>query len=438
MTPDDTKVNAAETITGLEGRVLAARDIGGILFFDVLAQNRRVKLLCRRDETAAEAFARIRATKRNDYCRFAVRECAGELHIVDQSETLERTEGGTWPEERLQALRAYSLLLDRLRLRLGEHGFAEVRLPAIHPGAHKKEAFLTNFFGKSARLTTSNALYLNVYTAQLGRAYSLQRCFRAEPSKTNRHLAEFDMLEVAAVNETITSVMAALEGLIKDVVGDFARSEFASAMAIDAKAVTAAPFPVIDYRELAARYCFGGKGLGQREREIAERGPLFVVHFPRSLGSWMAKPVDGEHTLSFNLLLPGVGEAAEGNEKQTDMALLRQKLKRANIESQLGWYLRMMPYTNFSLSGFGLGVERLFMWLFGCTNIRQIHLFYRDMTFSETHPHDDGAVTTDITGITSINGITTCMEMNDDISEKHYSGNRLAQKHGCRDERKKD
>ena len=126
-----------------------------------------------------------------------------------------------------------------------------------------------------------------------------------------------------------------------------------------------------------------GKGLGKHERTIAANGPVFVTNFPRSIASWTARPVDENHARSFNLLLPGVGETAEGAERQTRQDWMAQKIKLAGVEEQLRWYPAMMPYTDFQLTSMGLGVERLAMWLFGCSNIRDLKPIYRDTGFSE-------------------------------------------------------
>jgi len=370
------------TIT-VQGRVLRFRNLGGILFIDVLSDDHEMRLVCRKDYTDIKDFTQLIKVKKNDFVCFEVDNAENEQQIVRLYNHIPKIQDAFWSEEQIEIIKAYAYLINLLREYSLRNGYLEVRLPSIHYGQNKGEVFSFDFFQHPARLTSSNALFLNAYAVQLSKVFSLQKCFRAESSHTNRHLAEFDLFEVAMINYDLKSCMAEIELLIRFVVREFSKSDFAHMMRVDAGLISRSSFPVFEYEQLEDRYELDNKGLGKYDREIATNQPAFVINFPREIASWMAKPLDNRYSLSFNLLVPLVGEIAEGNEKQTNLELLSKKFKMAKIATQLGWYTRMMPYSDFPLAGFGIGVERLLMWILGLKNIRQINPIYRDTGFSE-------------------------------------------------------
>lgn len=368
----------------IQGRVSKIRNLGGIIFIEILSTNMELSLICEQDSIESEEFYKIKQIRNNDYCDFIVTSLDNrEMRILKVLNHIRKQKGSLWTNEQIDILRAYAYLLHLLRQYSINNGFTEVRLPSIHYGQQKKDVFALDFFGQPARLTSSNSLFLNIYAAQLSKAFSLQKCFRAEPSHTNRHLAEFDLFEIAMINYDLNNCMAQLEDIIKFIVSEFSESDFRSLVQIDTDLILQSKFPIVEYHQLDEKYNLGNEGLGKYDRKITTLLPTFVINFPRGIASWMAKPLNDKYTLSFNLLVPIVGELAEGNEKQTNRELLLKKFELANVEAQLSWYANMMPYSDFTLSGFGLGVERLLMWIMGLKNIRQINPVYRDMQFSE-------------------------------------------------------
>lgn len=374
----------------IEGRVLTLRDLGGILFIKILTDNQKIELVCRKDMVKAESLSEIKRIRNNDFCCFQIIKDEEERIITDLVSKIGKIYDNSWTEDEVDIVRAYAYVVGKIREYLTNHGFLEVRLPSIHYGEQKQDAFHFEFFNQPARLTSSNAMFLNAYAVQIAKVFTIQKCFRAEPSHTNRHLAEFDMLEVAILNKDLPECMTELEKMIKYVVDHLNQCPFKGMLHIDAEAILNNDFPIVEYKDVAEQYEIDGAGLGKYERIIAKEEPVFVKHYPQGVASWMAKPYDAKYTLSFNLLVPDVGELVEGNEKQTDISLLRQKIKRAGMAKQLGWYPEMMPYSGFKLSGFGMGIERLVMWLLGLKNIRSVHQFYRDKGFSEISTLDDG------------------------------------------------
>jgi len=367
----------------IQGRVLGVRDLGGIVFIDVLSNDEKQSLICNKDSVNIEVLNEVKKIRKGDYCNLKIELVENEFRIINMYNHLRQDGKSLWSEKQVEVLKAYSYLLHLLREYSTNTGSVEVRLPSVHYGQNKDEVFALDFFDYPARLSSSNALFLNLYAAQLSNAYCLQKCYRAESSHTNRHLAEFDMFEVAMINYDLNKAMRELERLIKYVVLEYSTSTYSHLLRVNTNMIQTSSFPVVDYKELKDKFELDYKGLGKYEREIAVNLPTFVIHFPRGIASWMAKPMDSHYSLSFNLIVPGVGEIAEGNEKQTNLELLSRKFKVAGVENQLGWYIDMMPYSEFILSGYGLGVERLFMWLTGLQNIRQINPIFRDTRFSE-------------------------------------------------------
>ncbi|MCK9218147.1 MAG: hypothetical protein M0P77_09575 [Firmicutes bacterium] len=366
-----------------EGKVLSIRNLGGIIFVMLLSNNNLFKLVCDRSVVGYKIFNIIKGLKVNNYYSFKTVSKQGELVILELISSIEQVDGNFWSKEKINIVRAYSYMLLVLREYFTQYGYIEVRLPTIHYGQHKKKAFNFDFFEAPARLTTSNALFLNVYAVQLMKVFTIQKCFRVEKSHTNRHLSEFDLLEVAFINKNLKECIVELEKLIKFVIYKFSVGPFMNLVKIDKDLVLNTQFSIVEYEDIAKKYGIGNRGLGKYERVIAESIPTIVIHFPSDIASWVAKPKNDKFSLSFNLLLPNIGEAVEGNEKQTNLSLLKKKFKVAGVEKELGWYVKMMPYSNFLLSGFGLGVERLFMWLLGLKNIREIYPIFRDTRFSE-------------------------------------------------------
>jgi asparaginyl-tRNA synthetase len=367
----------------VEGRTKNIRNLGGIIFLDISAIQGDISVIARKDSSLPSLYEKIEALQINDFCRLEVNAEEKDLVISQVLAHFKKQHDYFWSSRQLEIVRAYAFLQDVLREYLIADGSTEVRLPSIHAGKNYGDFFGLDYFGHTARLTSSNALFLDIYAVQLQRTFSIQKCFRAEKSHTNRHLAEFDMLEAARLNRSLEDAMAEVENLLKFVLDKFARSPFAGISPLDFTNLKERKFAVIPYKKIEQQYNLEGKGLGKHDREIAGDEPVFVIHFPRKIASWTAKPIDDKYTRSFNLLLPQVGEVVEGTERQTHRKEFQNIIQTAGAEEQLGWYLNMLPYSDFLLSGFGLGIERLAMWLLGLKNIREIHPIYRDTGFSE-------------------------------------------------------
>ncbi|MCX6579325.1 MAG: hypothetical protein NT166_04010 [Candidatus Aminicenantes bacterium] len=376
------------TLKIIEGRIQDISDRVNLILFQMELPQGEFRLVAKKETLDAFLYDQLKSFQIDDFCSFEVTLEEKDPAICNLLSHIKKQGDYFWSHKTKEVARAYSFLLNSLREYLALNGYTEVRLPGIHFGRNKNETFELAFFGKTARLTSSNSLFLDIYAIQLQKAFSIQKCFRAEKVQTNRHLAEFDLLEVAGLNRSLEETMAEVEKLVKFVLDKFEKSPFASLSPINFTAVKQKTFPILPYPEIENQYHLNGQSVGKYEIEIASAGPVFVTHLPRKIASWTALPVNQKYTRTFNLLLPGVGEGVEGNQKQTDKNLFRQKLQAAGVEKQLGWYPKMIPYSNFLLTNFGLGVERLAMWLMGLEDIREVHPIYRDNDFSELKEKD--------------------------------------------------
>ncbi|UCH96805.1 MAG: hypothetical protein JSV88_08120 [Candidatus Aminicenantes bacterium] len=367
----------------IEGKILHKRDLGGVIFFEIDTAPQKISAIARKDAVEPAVYETIKSLHIDDYCHLEASEDGEDLLIQNVQTHIKKQRDSSWNFHQIEIIRSYSYLLYLLREMLRMRKYSEVRLPSIHYGKSTGDIFQVDFFGKSARLSSSNTLFLDIYALQLQKVFSLQKCFRAEKSHTSRHLAEFDMLEVARVNFTLEDAMEELKRLIDVVLRIFLKSDYAPLRVLDYESIRKKGFAKVEYEEIAKKYNLEGQGLGEYEREIARDGPVFVTHFPCKIASWSAQPLDEKYYRSFNLLLPGVGEVAEGTQRQTNAKEFLRILEAAGMEDQLGWYPEMLPYADFSLSSFGLGVDRLAMWIMDLKNIREIHPIYRDTNFSE-------------------------------------------------------
>jgi len=373
----------------IEGRIVDKSEGENQIFLQIETTTGEYRLITLKGAGDNPLFEQVKAIQIGDFCSFEVAPGEKDPVICKLLSHIKKQGDYRWSRKQQDIVRAYAFLLNSLREYLNLNGYTEVRLPEIHFGRNKtQETFEMDFFGKTARLTSSNSLFLDTYAIQLQKAFSIQRSFRAEKIHTNRHLSEFDLLEVAALNRSLEETMMELERLIKFVLDKFEKSPFAPLSPVNFTALKEKIFPILPYREIENQYHLGGEQPGMYEIELAREGPVFITHLPRKVASWTALPVDRQYTRTFNLLLPGVGEGVEGTQKQTDMKAFSQKLKTVGIEEQLGWYPRMIPYSNFLLTNFGLGIERLAMWIMGLEDIREVHPIYRDKDFSELGEKD--------------------------------------------------
>jgi asparaginyl-tRNA synthetase len=248
--------------------------------------------------------------------------------------------------------------------------------------------FETDYFGEKAYLSQSGQLYLEPAAAAFGKVYCFGPTFRAEKSKTRRHLTEFWMIEPEVA-------FLEFDGLC-DLAEEFVVSLIARTLdrcAEDLKRLerdvsklerVVRPFPRITYRRAVEKLAAAGfamkfgDDLGADEETALVAGndrPLIVSRFPAAIKSFYMQPdpEDPEVVLGLDMLAPeGYGEIIGGSERIHDLALLERRLAEHKLpREKYEWYLDVRRYGTFPHSGFGMGLERFVTWMCGIHHLRE-------------------------------------------------------------------
>jgi len=245
-----------------------------------------------------------------------------------------------------------------------------------------------------AYLTQSGQLYLEAIAAVLGKVYSFGPTFRAEKSKTRRHLTEFWMLEPEAAYAHLEDMMQLAEGLVSHAVQSVVKNKSRELEMIKrdvAKlAAVKAPFPRISYDEAiqmlqkSGNPAKWGDDFGGDEETILSNQfdrPVIVHRYPAAIKAFYMQP-DTQRpdlALGFDMLASeGYGEIIGGGERISSYDLLIQRLREHNLpEESFKWYLDLRRYGSVPHAGFGLGLERTVAWICGTEHIREVIPFPR-------------------------------------------------------------
>jgi asparaginyl-tRNA synthetase len=292
---------------------------------------------------------------------------------------------------------------------LDDHGFVLMDTPILTPAACEGTTtlFETDYHGTPAYLSQSGQLYNEANIMAFGRVYCFGPTFRAEKSKTRRHIQEFWMVEPEAAYVDLWQNLEIQEQFVSYVVQTTLREQ-KKALELLGRDLSRLekiepPFPRIHYDEAVEMINEGAKaGLlvppedeplppitwgedfgAPQETFIAEQfeKPVFVHHYPtQAKAFYMAtEPERPETCRSADLLAPeGYGEIIGGGERSSDLEYLEQQIEHHNLPREAyEWYLDLRRYGSVPHSGFGLGIERTVMWICGLQHIRETIPFPR-------------------------------------------------------------
>ncbi|KAG4301489.1 hypothetical protein PCK1_002415 [Pneumocystis canis] len=297
-------------------------------------------------------------------------------------------------------LKVRARLLSAFRAVYEKMGMMEVTPPCLVQTQVEggSTLFALNYYGEKAYLTQSSQLYLETCLPSLGDVYCVQESFRAEVSHTKRHLSEYSHVEAELaflsfsefMNHIEEFICLSLDILLSDPIAlplieylnpDFKKPE--------------RPFLRMKYID-AIKYCnehgiLNSSGepysLGDDIAEFAERKivdeiqkPIFLTEFPASLKPFYMRrmPENIEYTESLDLLLPGVGEVIGGSMRISDFDELNQAFKREKIDpSPYYWYLDLRKYGTCLHGGYGMGLERILMWITNRNTVKECSLYPR-------------------------------------------------------------
>lgn len=280
--------------------------------------------------------------------------------------------------------------------------------------------FSEDFFGKASNLTVSGQLEAELGAMALGQVYTFGPTFRAENSNTSRHLAEFWMVEPEVAFADLSDNMALAEACLKSVLGDvlnqcdedlaFLEERESNAekslpqdqrqsqpLRSRLKAVVDAPFQHVTYTEaidlLRNSKPFKKKKFkypvewgvdlqSEHERWLVEKhfnGPVIITDYPAGIKAfYMRSNADGKTVAAMDVLVPGIGELIGGSQREERLDRLQAKCAEFDIpEEHVWWYLDTRKFGSAVHSGFGMGFERLVMYVTGMNNIRDVIPFPR-------------------------------------------------------------
>ncbi|MBI1859535.1 MAG: asparagine--tRNA ligase [Deltaproteobacteria bacterium] len=275
-------------------------------------------------------------------------------------------------------------------------GFTLVDAPIFTPAACEGTTtlFETEYFGEKAYLTQSGQLYGEAAAMAFGKIYCFGPTFRAEKSKTRRHLTEFWMVEPeVAFNDLDANMVLAerfLEYTVQSVLKDCRRELEILERKTERLENVKAPFPRISYDEAIQLLkqknvpCEWGNDFGSpEETALAESfdRPVFVHRFPAAIKAFYMKhdPNNPKVALGVDCLAPeGYGEIIGGGQREESLQILKGRIETHGLpESAFQWYLDLRRYGSVPHAGFGLGIERTVSWICGLEHLREASPFPR-------------------------------------------------------------
>jgi asparaginyl-tRNA synthetase len=277
-----------------------------------------------------------------------------------------------------------------------DDGFTLCDTPVLTPAACEGTTtlFETKYFDDKAYLTQSGQLYNEATAAALGKVYCFGPTFRAEKSKTRRHLTEFWMVEPEVAFATVDDMMDLAERMIAFVVQRVVerRSEELKALERDVAKLEkiTLPFPRISYDEAvqilqkhSSEIQWGGDFGGGDETIISQQfdKPVMVHRYPTAIKAFYMEPDPDrpEVALCIDVLAPeGYGEIVGGGQRATSYDLLVQRLREHGLPQEIfEWYLDLRKFGSVPHSGFGMGIERAVSWICGLEHVRETIPFPR-------------------------------------------------------------
>ena len=301
-------------------------------------------------------------------------------------------------------LRIRAEIIKAARDYLDDNGFTLTDPPILTPAACEGTStlFPVEYFGDEAYLTQSGQLYIESTALALGKVYSFGPTFRAEKSKTRRHLTEFWMVEPEMAFADLDDLMVLAENFISFIVGRVLERR-ASELKVIERDITKlesikAPFPKISYDEAVAMlHDAHAKGLIENKFEYGDDfgspdetyissqfdRPVMVHRYPANVKAFYMEPdpANEKFALCVDVLAPeGYGEIIGGSQRISSYDLLKQRIEEHKLPlDAFGWYLDLRKYGSVPHAGFGMGIERAVAWICGLEHVRETIPFARTL-----------------------------------------------------------
>jgi asparaginyl-tRNA synthetase len=295
-------------------------------------------------------------------------------------------------------LKLRSVITHAARSFFDELDFVAIEAPVLTPTACEgtTSLFEVAYFDRSAYLTQSGQLYGEAAAMALGQIYVYGPTFRAEKSKTRRHLTEFWMLEPEMAFWQLPETIDLAEQMICRIVEVVLAKCSAQLKTLErdtsALEKVAPPFPRITYtqavdilKEKGVEFNWGDDFGADEEAVLSEcfEKPVFVTHYPSDIKAFYMKrdPENPRLALAVDLLAPeGYGEIIGGGQREDSLEMLEQRIQAHGLPREpLEWYLDLRKYGSVPHAGFGLGIERTVTWIAGIHHVRETIPFPRLM-----------------------------------------------------------
>lgn len=293
-------------------------------------------------------------------------------------------------------LRVRAEIINAIRDFFDGRGFTLTDAPIFTPSACEGTStlFETKYFDEKAYLSQSGQLYMEATAAAFGKVYCFGPTFRAEKSKTRRHLIEFWMVEPEVAFNDMYDNMELAEQFIEYIVQRTLKNKAEELKIIERDItkleVIKGSFPRLHYKEAVDIIkkenpeFIDGDDFGATDETIISshfNKPVFVHHYPQAIKAFYMKedPKEPGFAMGCDLLATeGYGEIIGGGQREESIERLLQKIKEHQLrEEDFSWYLDLRKYGSFPHSGFGMGLERAVAWICGLPHIRETIPFPR-------------------------------------------------------------
>ena len=292
-------------------------------------------------------------------------------------------------------LRIRHRIIKSIRDFFDSHGFTLIDAPIFTPNACEGSTtlFETDYFDQKAYLSQSGQLYMEAAAMAVGKAYCFGPTFRAEKSKTRRHLTEFWMVEPEIAFADIYDDMDLAEEFVEYIVQQVLEHNKTDLETLERDISKLEnikrPFPRISYDEAIEILHKKGNNTpwgedfgGDEETLISEEfdKPVMIHHYPMAVKAFYMKQ-DGNKAACVDVIAPeGYGEMIGGGQREDDLDKLKTKIKENGLSEEVfNWYLDLRKYGSVPHAGFGLGIERTVAWICGLPHVRETIPFPRLM-----------------------------------------------------------
>lgn len=272
---------------------------------------------------------------------------------------------------------------------------------------NEQEYYENDFFGRKAGLSVSGQLEGEVAAMAFGKIYTFGPSFRAENSNTPRHVAEFWHIEPEVAFADLYDIIGIAEDMIKTIIKEvmdkcpqelaFFDKHFENGLLDKLNSIVTEKFEVLEYtkaieileqsgKDFVYPVSWGSDLQTEHERYITEevfKKPVFVVNYPKEIKSfYMKQNDDGKTVAATDLLVPGVGEIIGCSEREADLEKLLSAMRQRGMnEADYNDYIELRRFGSVVHSGFGLGFERILMYVTGVSNIRDVILYPRTVGY---------------------------------------------------------